>query len=173
MNQMPRPRGTRADDADQSLTGPVPERLAQSITQLIAEFAYRIDMHGGLTVAELFTEGGYYESDGQRSTGRSAIRAAYEMRAARGPRTSRHLFTNLRFFSDGAGAIRGTSIMLLFARDGDGVHPAQPILVADVDDEYALSDDGRPEIRSRTLTTVFVDPIVKPFLPLGQEVPDG
>jgi len=148
----------------------VPERTAQLIGQLVAEFAYRVDVLGGVTVAEMFCEDGYYESDGQRSTGRAAIRAAYELRADRGPRTSRHLFTNLRIFHDDGGGFRGTSIMLLFAHDGNGVHPAQPILVADVDDEYVLSEAGEPEIRSRRLTTVFVDPVNKPVFPFGHKV---
>lgn len=154
-----------------SLESEVPSGIVQSITQLVAEFAFRIDQLGGLTVAEMFEENGYYESDGKRSTGRAAIRAAYEQRAARGPRTSRHLFTNLRVFTDADGRYRGTSIMLLFARDGQGVHPANPILVADVEDEYRFNAAGAPEILSRRLTTVFVDPQSKPVLPLGGDLP--
>jgi hypothetical protein len=149
----------------------VPTSIVQSITQLIAEFAFRVDQHGGLTVADMFDENGYYESDGKRSTGRAAIRAAYEQRAARGPRTSRHLFTNLRIFGGNDGNYKGTSIMLLFARDGHGVHPASPILVADVEDEYRFNSQGEPEIVSRRLTTVFVDPQSRPVLPLGEDRP--
>lgn len=149
---------------------PVPDHVVRQIDQLVAEFAYRVDFLGGLTVAELFVEDGFYESDGQRSTGRVAIAAAYELRAARGPRTSRHLFTNLRVLEGEDSAYSGTSIMLLFAHDGNGPHPAEPLLVADVEDVYSAREDGRLKILSRRLTTVFVDPLSEPVLPLGHEV---
>jgi hypothetical protein len=137
--------------------------------QLVSEFAYRVDILRGRTVEELFTEDGYYEADGRRSSGRDAIRKAYELRSARGPRTSRHLFTNLRLAEVDSKILRATLIMLLFAHDGEGVFAAQPILVSDVDDEYAIGSDRSLEIRSRRLTTVFVDPSLKPILPLGHE----
>ncbi len=151
----------------------IPVEAVLKIHQLVSEFAYRVDMLGGHSVEQLFAEDGYYEADGQRSTGRAAILRAYELRSARGPRTSRHLFTNLRLVWGGKSTYRATTIMLLFARDGDGVHTAEPLLVADVSDEYRVTDDGELEIQSRRLTTVFADPEHKPILPLGHELRDG
>ena len=147
--------------------------LVQAVDRLMAEFAYRVDFEQGLTIAELFAPDGYYESDGRRSTGRAAIHEAYVRRAARGPRTSRHLFTNVRLARLPDGKYGATAIMLLFARDGYGVHPAVPLSVADVSDVYALDGepaDGRvPLIESRTLRTVFADENEAPVLPLGHE----
>lgn len=147
--------------------------LARAVERLMAEFAYRVDFEGGLTTAELFSPDGYYEVDGKRSTGRAAIHQAYVLRAARGRRTSRHLFTNVRVVRLPGGKYGATAIMLLFARDGDGVHPAVPLSVADVSDVYALNTgtatDGLPLIESRTLRTMFADANESPVLPLGHE----
>jgi SnoaL-like domain len=148
-------------------------RLAQAVERLMAEFAYRVDFEQGLTIAELFAPEGYYESDGKRSTGRAAIHQAYVRRAARGPRISRHLFTNVRVVRLPDKKYGATAIMLLFARDGDGVHPAVPLSVADVVDVYALDDksvdNALPLIESRTLRTIFADENESPVLPLGHE----
>lgn len=150
-------------------SGIMPELFIQ-VQQLVSEFAYRVDMLRGKTVEELFTKDGFYEADGKRSTGRDAIRRAYELRSARGPRTSRHLFTNMRLIDSDSDSLRATLIMLLFARDGEGIFAAEPLLVSDVADEYAIGLDGNLMIRSRRLTTVFVDPSLKPILPLGHEI---
>lgn len=147
--------------------------LAQAVERLMAEFAYRVDFEDGLTTAELFSPDGYYEVDGKRSTGRAAIHQAYVLRAARGRRTSRHLFTNVRVVRLPDGRYGATAIMLLFARDGDGVHPAVPLSVADVADIYAFDPasgaEGLPLIESRTLRTTFADENESPVLPLGHE----
>lgn len=144
--------------------------VSVQIQQLISEFAYRIDLMGGDTVAELFAEDGYYEADGKRSTGRKAIREAYELRSARGPRQSRHLFTNLRVVGTDGSTYCATTIMLLFARDGYGIHAAEPLLVADIEDVYQMDQNGEIVIKSRRLTTVFADPAHQPILPLGHEI---
>src|SRR5882762_10137386 len=70
-------------------------RLA--IEELNAEFAYLIDHNRSELVADLFTEqGSYGRASGERSVGRDAIRFAYASRKTKGPRTARHIFTNLR-----------------------------------------------------------------------------
>jgi hypothetical protein len=147
--------------------------LAKAVERLMAEFAYRVDFEKGLMIAELFSPNGFYESDGKRSTGRDAIHQAYVRRAARGPRTSRHLFTNVRVVRLPGGKYGSTAIMLLFARDGEGLHPAVPLSVADVTDVYALdgasAEGGLPLIESRTLRTIFADENETPVLPLGHE----
>ena len=143
-------------------------QTVQALSNLLVEFAYRVDFENGLTTAELFTSDGFYESEGQRSTGRAAIHEAYIKRAARGLRTSRHVFTNMRFRRLSDGRLAGKSIMLLFAEDGPPPHPARPLLVADVDDIYAETSAGIL-IASRTLTTLFIDPGAQPVLPLGHD----
>jgi ketosteroid isomerase-like protein len=138
------------------------------IEALNAEFAYLIDRGRCEDVADLFTEDGSYgRSTGERSVGRAAIRAAYAQRKARGERTSRHIFTNLRltFEKDRA---TGQSILTLFAADGPPPHAAEPFLVADYDDVYVRDGEGRWRYRSRTVTWLFLqkDGATSP-LPLG------
>lgn len=142
--------------------------IRRAVDALVTEFAYRIDFEQGLTVPELFTSDGYYEQDGKRSTGRSAIRNAYTKRASLGPRTARHLFTNLRLTRVGHREYAGASIMLLFAENGLPPLPAAPLLVADVADRYECHGD-RILIRSRTLTSIFIRAGASYVLPLGDD----
>ena len=137
-----------------------------AIHQLIAEFAYSVDIGNGRNTAELFTNDGWYESDTGRSTGRDAIRKAYSTRAERGPRTSRHIFTNVRIKKCDDNRYEGTSLLLLFAEDGQNPSNAEPMLVADVVDEYVV-EDGSALLASRRLRNVFVSPNAEPVLPLG------
>ncbi len=148
-----------------------PEQLMirLAIDALNAEFAYRIDHGLGDTVAELFTaDGSYGRSTGERSVGRDAIRQAYGLRAAQGPRTARHLFTNLRLQYPAPGLAHGTTVLLLFAEDGLPPRTAQPLVVSDYEDVYVLEADGQWRYRSRTIHTLFVHPSGKRGnLPLG------
>lgn len=139
------------------------------IDELNAEFAYLIDNNRSAEVADLFTpQGSYGRSSGERSIGREAIRAAYAGRAGRGPRTARHIFTNLRLTYRDDGLVEGKSILTLYAEDGVPPHVAEPFLVADYDDVYAKGEDGRWRYESRTITWLFMqkDGLVSP-LPLG------
>jgi hypothetical protein len=143
-------------------------RLA--LEELNAEFAYRIDHNLSEQVADLFTEDGSYgRSTGERSVGREAIRAAYRGRKDKGPRTARHIFTNLRLTYESDTRVHGSSILTLFAEDGVPPHVAEVFLVADYDDVYERQADGRWLYRSRTITWLFVqkDGKVSP-LPLGK-----
>jgi hypothetical protein len=143
------------------------QRAWLAIHQLVSDFAFSIDMENGERTAELFTEDGWYESDSRRSAGREAIREAYRRRAARGPRTSRHIFTNLRIERLDKNSYRGTALMLLFARDGYPPAPPHPLLVADVHDVYVV-DGITARLRSRRLESIFADESSAPVLPLGE-----
>lgn len=142
-------------------------RLA--IEALNAEFAYRIDHDLSETVADLFLEDGSYGIVGAgRSHGREAIREAYRLRKARGPRTARHIFTNLRLQFDSESRARGTTIMLLFAEDGPPPHPAEPLEVSDFEDIYVRNDDGEWQYASRSACIFFRHPAGRGgVLPLG------
>jgi hypothetical protein len=103
-----------------------------AIESLIAEFAYLIDHGQTDKVAGLFTEDGWYGREGgARSVGREAIGKSYAGRAARGERTARHIFTNLRLTVHSATEADGVCILLLFAADGVPPLPAEPMLVQD------------------------------------------
>lgn len=146
--------------------------LRLEIEALIAEFAWRIDRGDPATVAELFTEDGWYgRESGDRSVGHDAIRAAYAARAKReataGVRTARHLFTNLRLVQQDADNASGTSVLLLFAADGPPPHPAHPLLVQDYDDTYRRVG-GQWLFASRAVRKLFVGEHFAPVLPLGK-----
>lgn len=127
------------------------------IEALNVEFAYLIDHGRSLEVADLFTpDGSYGRSTGERSVGREAIRAAYAGRAEQGPRTARHVFSNLRLTFNGLDEVAGQSILTLYAADGLPPHPAEVFLVADYDDLYRRGADGRWLFHSRTITWLFV-----------------
>jgi ketosteroid isomerase-like protein len=142
--------------------------LRLDIEALNAEFAYLIDHYRSDAVADLFTEDGVYgRSTGEVSAGREAIRESYRRRSARGPRTARHIFTNLRLTVKSDGRVRGQAILLLFAGDGPPPLPAEPMIVADYDDIYERGADGRWRYRERIITWIFQRPDAKSPLQLG------
>jgi hypothetical protein len=148
------------------------ERLLTRVEleELNAEFAFLIDNNRSAEVADLFTEtGSYGRATGERSTGREAIRAAYAGRKAAGPRTARHIFTNLRLTYESDTRVVGKCILTLFAEDGTPPHLAEVFLVADYDDIYVREPGGRWLFESRTITWLFMqkDGKVSP-LPLGK-----
>ena len=140
------------------------------IEALNARFAYLIDHGQSDQVADLFTTDGVYQfKDGNRSAGREAIRHAYELRADAGPRTARHIFTNLHLKFASEDKASGTCILLLFANDGTPPQPARPLLVADYDDEYERDETGIWRYRSRTISIAFSEDGKGGALPLGAE----
>jgi hypothetical protein len=144
------------------------------IESLNAEFAYLIDHDRSDEVADLFTEDGVYRrSTGEASSGREAIRRSYKIRADQGPRTARHIFTNLRLTVENERLARGTVILTLFANDGTPPLPADPMLVADYDDIYVLCDDGRWRYKERTVTWLFRRPGARSPLQLGDASRNG
>lgn len=138
-----------------------------ALEELVIEFAYCVDRGTVGSAADLFAPDGWYgQGPGRRSTGREAIREAYRLRAAAGPRTARHIMTNMRFQEIDATHWSGQSIMLIFAENGTPPLPAQPLLVADVEDAF-VHRDGRWMFQSRQLTDIFADPARTTVLPLS------
>jgi hypothetical protein len=131
--------------------------LRMEIEALNAEFAYLIDHDQSELVADLFTADGVYgRSTGERSVGREEIRVGYQKRKDNGPRTARHIFSNLRLTPRPDGRVTGNCILTLFAEDGLPPHPAKPLVVADYDDIYELCSDGRWRFAERIITWIFV-----------------
>jgi uncharacterized protein (TIGR02246 family) len=126
------------------------------IEALTVEFWYRVDHQNGVGVADLFTEDGVYSVANGQSAGRAAIAESYVKRAARGPRLSRHVQTNLRVTFDSPALARGLSMLTLWADDGEApLDLKMPISVTDVIDEYVKESDGAWRIRHRHLGQVF------------------
>lgn len=143
-------------------------RLRPEIEALIAEFAYLIDHGRGTEVHELFTEDGVYgRSTGERSEGREAVRQAYLRRAQLPPKTTRHLFTNLRLDWNERGELTGTAMMTLYMGEGELPLPPLPYLVSEYRDVYRLCDDGKWRFAERITTWLFAPRGAKTSLTLG------
>lgn len=128
-----------------------------AITDLIVEFAWRIDHDAGHGVEELFTPDGKYVLFGHPIEGRDAIKAMYEHRRSRGARTSRHVFDNVHIAADGNddSTLHVTSVLTLHAADGEPPLPLAPLLVADYADTVRRGDDGRWRFAVRDTTLLF------------------
>ena len=123
-------------------------------------------------MAELFCEDGVYSIAGGRNAGRAAIAASYVARAARGPRVSRHVHSNLRLTVDSPTRAQAVSILTLWARDGEApLALTLPVSVSDVHDTYVKGDDDVWRIQHRHITAAFVgdEPAVLPFAPYDAE----
>jgi uncharacterized protein (TIGR02246 family) len=146
------------------------------IEALNVEFWFRVDHHNGEGVADLFCEDGVYSVPGGRNVGRAAIAQSYVMRAARGPRVSRHVHSNLRLTLRSATTASALSVLTLWARDGEApLALTLPVSVSDVHDDYVKGDDDVWRIRHRHIVAAFVgeEPAVLPFAPDGAAVEQG
>jgi hypothetical protein len=130
-------------------------QMRQLIEALNAEFAWLIDHRDGAGVEDLFVAGGFYDMANGVYRGRPEIKGFYDARKSRGRRAARHLFTNLRVMPESAERATGTTIMTLYAHDGDPPYPTDVLLVADFNDVYVRGGDGVWRYESRTLVPVF------------------
>lgn len=131
-------------------------RDRSELEALTVEFWHLVDHEDGAGVAELFCEDGVYAIANGENAGRHAIAEAYLQRKARGPRLSRHVQTNLRLTFDSPTSAQGTSIVTLWADDGEApLDLKMPILIGDVLDSYVKEPDGVWRIRHRHLDQVF------------------
>lgn len=138
------------------------------IEALNVEFWYRVDHQNGEGVADLFCDDGVYSVPGGRNAGRAAIAESYVLRAARGPRVSRHVHSNLRLTVESPTRASAVSQLTLWARDGEvPLALTLPVSVADVFDVYIRHDDGNWLIQHRHINTIFhgEEPAVLPFAP--------
>src|SRR5262249_4850651 len=118
-------------------------------------FAWLIDHRDGAGVADLFTATGVYDMSNRAYRGRAEIDGFYGARKARGRRSARHVFTNLRLVPEHAGPASGTCILPLYAYDGEPPYPTSAILIADYEDVYVRDGDGAWRYESRTIVPVF------------------
>jgi hypothetical protein len=129
-------------------------RLA--LEDLNSAFAYHLD-HGEIdSLVDLFTVDALYTNGERRSQGRDEIATLFRNRVAKGPRTSRHLYSGLRIAIESLTSASGVSVCMSFAADGLPPLPAKPFLVADFVDSYRLDSDGRWRIAARHINPVFV-----------------
>ena len=118
------------------------------LEDLNAAFAHHLD-HGDIeALVDLFTEDALYTHGERQSVGRAEIERLFRNRIAKGPRTSRHLYSGLRLSIESEREASGISVCLSFAADGLPPLPAKPFLVADFVDRYRLDDGAAGASRS-------------------------
>lgn len=133
-------------------------RIRLALEDLNADFVYFLDFGYVDELIDLFCDDAIYTHGKRHSRGRAEIADLFQKRAASGSRTSRHIYSGLRFSIDNPVQARGTSVCLTFAGDGSPPLPANPLLVADFIDVYQHCDDGRWRFRQRDIQRIFVDP---------------
>ena len=135
------------------------------IQQLVAEWGYDLDAHGGENVAALCTPDCRYLVGGTLHQGHAPIAAFYAARNARvaaqqrdGARTQRHTITNQRttFTDDDTAA--ATFLLVNYSREGKA--PALdligPTIIADCRMEFSRESGGEWRIALFDSTPVFI-----------------
>jgi len=133
--------------------------IERAIERLNADYWFEVDRNEGRRAHEMFVEDGCYTTSMKQRTGRAAIADFYRGRRAPGPRTARHVATNMRVDVADCDHASADWILLLHAADGLPVLPSEPaIMIADVRDECVRGADGVWRYRSRTIMPIFKSP---------------
>jgi hypothetical protein len=132
--------------------------LREELLGVVTALWFEIDHRNGTRASEFFTADAELRFSARIFRGTAQIDAVYASRAARGPRVSRHIVTNLHVTSAGADRASAVSAVILFADDGEAPRPTvTPAMVGDVADEFEWSGD-RWLIRSRGIDNLFIAP---------------
>jgi ketosteroid isomerase-like protein len=121
-----------------------------SVEELIHDWAYDLDVHNGLHVADLVTENCVYVVRAAPRQGRAAVETFYRERLAQlsaqpgGAPTQRHVLSNLRlsFRTDAEVSIAFTLVYFTTAGMASGLNHADPAAVADVRMDCRREADG-------------------------------
>jgi len=127
----------------------------QAIEALNAEFAWLIDHCDGAGLEGLFTTDGVYDMSNRVFRSRDQIKGFYDARKARGRRAARHVFSNLHVMMQGSDRATGTTVLTLYACDGDPPYPTEAILIADYNDVYVREGARQWRYESRVIVPVF------------------
>ncbi|MBB3327079.1 hypothetical protein FHX39_002023 [Friedmanniella antarctica] len=135
------------------------------LSLLMSALWFDIDHGDGTLASTFFTPDASLTFSRRTFVGTAEIDGVYRTRAARGPRVSRHVTTNLHLTVRAPAAIEAVSILTLYAQDGEPPVPTTvPVLVADVYDTFVRAadrdGDGRPVwlIAARRIETRFLAP---------------
>ncbi|MET9685412.1 nuclear transport factor 2 family protein [Streptomyces coeruleorubidus] len=133
--------------------------LREELLEIITAVWFDIDHRAGAGASAFFAPDGELRFDASRPfRGAAEIDAVYANRAARGPRVSRHVVTNLHITAVEADRVSAVSMVILFAEDGESPRPTTtPAAVGDVIDVFERHD-GRWLIRSRHCQNHFIAP---------------
>jgi hypothetical protein len=148
--------------------------LWHALHRLEASYWYDVDVNEGRTAHEFFTPDGVKMVGHNRFEGREQIRAFYEWRARQsateavrkmgisGVRAVRHLVTNLYVVSRSERDATVRGIVVFYG--GPSKYQSNPPMVADLINEYALSEDKVWRYKSHTLRPVFMSKMTPPEL---------
>ncbi len=131
--------------------------IYNEIMQLNAQFSWLIDHKDGVGVPELFVEDGWYGNSQRKLRGRAELKAFYDARKARGHRVSRHIFSPPFVHEVGEDRVESTTMLTLFAADGEGPHAPEVHLVVEYHDTV-VKKDGRWFYESRETDILFGTP---------------
>lgn len=131
---------------------------------LVTALWFDIDHGDGAAAAGFFTSDGELTFSRATFRGTDEIKDVYRDRAARGPRVSRHLMSNLHVLHAEPRLVEAVSALVLHAQDGVPPLPTTvPVLVADVFDRFVRVDQPgsaarRWLIASRRIENRFLVP---------------
>lgn len=151
--------------------------LRAELSAVVTDLWFEIDHRDGAAAADFFTADARLTFSRHTLRGRDEIAAVYRTRAARGPRVSRHLVSNLHVVRHDLDTAETLSVLVLHAADGAAPIPSTaPLLVADVHDHFVRAGpppDDRPGwlIASRHIHHRFVAPGAVLAVPTDLEQP--
>ena len=134
------------------------------LSMLVTALWFEIDHGDGSAASGFFTADAELTFSRRTFRGTDEIDGVYSDRAARGPRVSRHLMSNLHVLRHEADLVEAVSALVLYAQDGEPPVPTTvPVLVADVFDRFVRvgGPDGRARrwlIASRRIENRFLMP---------------
>jgi len=132
--------------------------LREELIRVVVALWFEIDHHHGVAASAFFTADAELRFEDATFCGTAQIDDVYATRAARGPRVSRHVVTNLHVVEADDRSARAISTLILYADDGIPPLPVTtPALIADVHDTFERHD-GRYLIRSRHIEHLFIAP---------------
>lgn len=136
-----------------------------SIQQLVADWGYDLDIHGGMNVAALCTADCHYLVGGVLHQGPEPITKFYTARNERvatqqkdGIRTQRHTITNHRVTFTDADKAAATFILVNYSGEGKApiLNLVGPTIVADCSMEFRRDADGEWRISLFDSTPLFI-----------------
>jgi uncharacterized protein (TIGR02246 family) len=125
------------------------------LQELNSRYAQALDHNDLDAFLAVFAPDALYRFEQRRSQGHAQLADFFTGRQARGPRTTRHLFSGLQLRFTADDEATGNSVWMSFAAQGlPPFSQAEPFLVADMADRYVLQG-GRWLFAERRITPVF------------------